>query len=118
MLRIFRLEDDDGRGIYHSGRCWPAIEGSERISQSGHPSPYEDGMQGWGHEHIFGFASFGQLLMWFPPQFHSMIDDAEIRLTIYEVDEVHVSRGKSQVAFNANYAERVDCQPLVGYRPS
>ena len=118
MSRIFRLEDDDGRGIYHSGRCWPIIEKADSTSKSGHPNPREDGMKGWGDDYIFGFKNFHQLLSWFPPQFHQQIDDAGIRLTIYDVDESNVCRGKSQVAFNHHYAERVDSQPLVGYQPS
>lgn len=128
-MLIYRIENNDGRGIY---RCYEIAD--HIINQSyKHPSPHQDIILGnvWNdlctqNKHIhyyFGFNSIKQLLEWFDIEtikeinrivFHLLRNSPELKylydfhIAIYEVDDKYVFVGDRQTIFKKRYAIKKD----------
>ena len=134
MVRVYRIEKEDGTGVYTAG----SVTATERrlgeiISDytgfcddgwspsSRHPAPGIDSQLGpvWKHMDIaqrdryyFGFKDIEQLQNWFfDIRLNNILHEYGFRVSIYDVPKCDVIEGKHQVAFlrddNAILLERV-----------
>lgn len=112
-MRIFRLEDRHGDGVYSSRVPYEILSRCEKMGIH-HHDPESDGMpyRNWGANHYFGFESMDALHRWFPKPMMMPLHQHGIFLVVYEVDECYVCKGRTQLAFIMDHATEVDRQPL------
>lgn len=116
-MRVYRIEDHSGTGPYHSGSPLAEIlierhEISDHYRPSGRadfPVSFLD------QHHFFGFASMGDLNMWFGEDLDLLMDMA-MRLSIYEVspDFVHYGHSDTQLIFKKSEAKFIESRPIFG----
>lgn len=110
MVKVFRVENEDGEGIYISGIA-RKISNSLDIDlckvDRQHPCPWDDsGMSvAWGRlagkeSYFFAFSSWEQFRAWFfLDDFLIAADDLGYKLVVYEVPIENVVSGHTQVVF-------------------
>ena len=93
-MKIYRLEDGDGRGPYTARGIKPSMLPYD-------PPDVSVDCPGFGLRHVCGFRNLRQLYDWFPRETVKALLDIGIRLCYYEVIPEAVISGESrrQVAF-------------------
>lgn len=113
-MLVWRVEDDTGGGIYHSGGWVVLFESDFGTSQ--HPTPGSDYVLSpkWNKiavtdktKYRFGFASEEQLNAWFHPDIQDEILSNGFHINQYEVPDEDVLVGDKQAAFLPNRAKKV-----------
>ncbi|WBQ35253.1 hypothetical protein [Pseudomonas phage pPA-3099-2aT.2] len=93
---IFRVEDEEGRGVYTSDLGYRA--GIVGVACQGHPLPHDDGLYRVVGSEYFGFASVEQLGQWFRP-YLSELEAAGGVITVYTVPADAARHGGRQSVF-------------------
>ena len=121
---VYRVEATDGNGWYNT-ECmneteyslWQTISITMNELQpfDCHPTPSEDGisLSKITEDHFFAFESFEQMENWFSARCLRLIQKLlpVFSIVAYEVDEAHILRGRSQVAFVKS--EALACQLVL-----
>ena len=112
-MRVYRVEDQQGRGPYRLNDTLRSKNGD----LYDHPGPASDGspelsLHSYSDEirkYHFGFSSLASLGQWF----HCPIINARLRrnhncrVSVYEVDRKHVVEGNRQTIFKRRHAKLV-----------
>lgn len=114
MIRIYRVENVDGKGMYCGTEAGVQMNGDS----SRHPLPREDAKIGceWRErlsgeidEQIFGFASLEQLRFWiYKTKWRKSLKSEGFRVSVYEVPVEHALVGDTQAIFVRPEATLVD----------
>lgn len=126
LIRFFRLETENGLGIYHSV-CDNKISPWQNITKSGremfqhdfiHIEPHEDKALGLSFDKIddesyfFGFLNLDQYKAWFyNPIWRQNLSKYGVMLSVYEIEKRKLRKSPHQVAFRREDAiliERFD----------
>lgn len=106
-MKIYRLENKDGRGPYVTGDMGIV---SIRCGGTRKPEPSEEKEFDGHHVHSlkFGFASVEQFDNWFShrQQIH-LVNFMKYHLVVYEVPETSVIVSASQAGFYPDKAEKI-----------
>ena len=118
-MKIWRLEDSEGAGVYRGGNyylkaTWDDDEDCNNVNR--HPTPHNDDALGFydihssiRYDYIFGFTSLSQMHQWvYRAKWRRALTNMSIQLNCYEVDSEHVRRSPFQAIFNKNYAKLVE----------
>lgn len=118
MIRIFRLEAKNGKGMYRNGEIsFYDILGFAGLRKSDHRchiSPNDDCQLGWSDEYdssdwFFGFANLIQYNRWtVSKRIRALLDVYEFVLQTYECPSLYVKRSDHQVIFIKDKATLVD----------
>lgn len=114
LIRFFRLEGENGLGIYHSV-CdndlspWDNVtgDGDNMLQQDSiHVIPSEDCQLGLSFDAIddesyfFGFLDIDQYKAWvYNPVWRQKLGDYGLNLCVYEIDSRKLKKSEHQVAF-------------------
>ena len=111
-LRILRLENSQGQGVYacaYGTACAHAANSPD-------PSPREDGIPAIRAREYCGFIDETQMRNWFSNRKMDMrLYEQGIEVSTYLVDEQYVRKGGHQIVFERDEATMVDRQPLHCY---
>lgn len=122
-IRFFRLENDDGVGVYHSAddsglSIWQKVTESKESSlqhDAIHVQPVVDYELRLTFEELtrcqyhFGFLSIDQYKAWlYNPLWRKNLSNHGISLSIYEIEEGDLKKSSHQVAFLRNDATLVE----------
>lgn len=110
---VYRVEDSKGSGPYMSH--YNLMEMSIKHSDSKHPEPFDDDMdstENFTADYVCGFSSVSKAKQWFKG-FRRLLDKKGFKLSVYEVPEEHVMRGRRQVVFKKDGAKLLKTKGLV-----
>jgi hypothetical protein len=117
-MRVFRIEDSEGEGIFTSGIAFYIRAKFEHPDGAGwtipdpfrHPTPMDD-VPGWTlsmKAYYCCFASMQRLVDWFDSEkFRAALVENGCEVVEYEIDEALVLRGGHQEMFHKAKAERI-----------
>jgi hypothetical protein len=123
MIKIIRIEDEAGVGMYYSNYFPYEISSSSSVK---HPMPWQDsGLSSQGitsHAFLwagstwrFGFASFEQARAWLYNDDWLRALNRNFRVVIYEVENEYCNIGNSQTMFYRDFATEIECYGVCEY---
>ena len=133
-VKVYRMERFDGAGAF-AAMSWDAYEEFSRLhningleNPDAFPTPWIDwdlqADPNWDElaEHgsgvIFGCCHADTLREWFPPHTLGLLDEHDIKLTVWEVPADAVARSDRQAAFLRDKAELLErCPASALYEP-
>lgn len=123
-MQIWRIEDENGGGMYRGGGEGFAVVAADVGEFSGprHPSPMWDYALGYydidGDErdyYKFSFATLAQMRQWvYRAAWRRGLDELGYRLNCYEVPDEYARRSNFQAVFHEGHAKLIETR-LVGY---
>jgi len=100
-MRVYRLEDGQGTGIYRTNVA--VMPGEHR------PCPGSDFLGDWDEDAFFAFQSIDLMLQWFDDDFEvEQMEKWEVQVSEYEIDADLVRVGEHQCVFIKERAQLVD----------
>lgn len=118
-MKIYRVENDDGRGPYWDNPC---VEFNDKLFKAlsshneddeKHPTPCYDCFSAprLGPEIFCGFLSLQQVRDWFTKQERKLLRDDGFKFKAFDIPKKFVWEGRKQCVFLRNSPK---CKPLPG----
>lgn len=98
-MRVYRIEDANGRGPYYGRRRFTSLHGmfrSHGADYRTHPTPFTDLGRDPKDEEFCAFNSLSDLFDWFG-EWTSLLAEKRFKIATYEIDEALVEEGFYQV---------------------
>lgn len=113
-MRVYRVENCDGRGPYTSGRDLREMTVSHNSNLAAYPVFYRDINIDYSEARKChcGFISINQLLQWFDG-FYTLLSNNGFKVTIWEVEEEFVKIGKKQLCFRKEQSVLVEIREFI-----
>lgn len=119
-MLIWRIEDENGEGMYRGSRTIEEVDDMTSWSSSRHPCPHFDDGLGWNDIDCderdawkFGFATLGQMRQWvYKAKWRKGLDEIGFSLVCYRVPDKFGRRSNFQAIFHSEHAERVEVRQV------
>jgi hypothetical protein len=106
-MKIYRIESESGIGMYnYRDDLWGRA--TNDASTGRQPGPWGDGITDFHDGHHFGFSSKAQLKRWVhKKKWRQAMAALGGKVVVLKVPNEHTIRGRSQVVFIKDYAEKI-----------
>jgi hypothetical protein len=118
-MRVYRVENDEGLGVYQSTVAFRLDRFGHPMGQKlsdhiyGMPTPNVDFSSEdysriyFNSNYRYACESMEQLKRWFPPILLKIFKRQGFKIVAYEVDKEHVVLGRNQLVFHLSHARRI-----------
>jgi hypothetical protein len=115
MLTIYRVETATGAGPYRDNKCheW----GDSGGYRDNRPTPYGDTPTLYPKYDVdfYGFHSYAQFAAWFGDADLALMHRVGLDISVYRVENEHVSMARHQCIFNRALAHKTDTIDIVDF---